>query len=162
MRWSRRSTGTLGGVSSAVLLCTDGSDLALAALARGLAIVAPADRLVIATVVSMTHPLDVVGTGMAGGVVSVDEAERVDAASRRAGDELLAVACRELGVEDAETVVLDGDPAVALCDLAASLPASVMVIGTRGHGGLRRAVLGSVSDHVVRNAPCPVVICPST
>jgi nucleotide-binding universal stress UspA family protein len=33
-----------------------------------------------------------------------------------------------------------------------------MVVGTRGRGGLRRAVLGSVSDHVVRNAPCPVVV----
>jgi nucleotide-binding universal stress UspA family protein len=31
------------------------------------------------------------------------------------------------------------------------------VLGTRGHGGLRRAVLGSVSDHVVRNCPCPVI-----
>jgi nucleotide-binding universal stress UspA family protein len=54
--------------------------------------------------------------------------------------------------------VLAGSPGPALCELATSLPASVIVIGTRGQGGLRRAVLGSVSDHVVRNSPCPVVV----
>jgi nucleotide-binding universal stress UspA family protein len=31
-------------------------------------------------------------------------------------------------------------------------------MGSRGRGGIKRALLGSVSDHVVRNAPCPVVI----
>lgn len=33
-----------------------------------------------------------------------------------------------------------------------------IVIGTRGRGGIKRALLGSVSDYVVRNAPCPVVV----
>jgi len=32
------------------------------------------------------------------------------------------------------------------------------VVGSRGRGGLKRAVLGSVSDHLVRNAPCTVVV----
>jgi nucleotide-binding universal stress UspA family protein len=146
-------------VASAVLLCTDGSDLALAALARGLAVVAPADRVVVATVVELTHPVDVVGTGMAGGVLSPDAAARADDASRRDGQQALDDTCRHLGLTDAETIVLDGDAGAALCELAGSLPAAVMVIGTRGRGGLRRAVLGSVSDHVVRNAPCPVVVC---
>ena len=54
-------------------------------------------------------------------------------------------------------MILTGAPGPAVCDLATSLPASVVVMGTRGRGGLRRTVLGSVSDHVVRNAPCPVV-----
>jgi nucleotide-binding universal stress UspA family protein len=30
--------------------------------------------------------------------------------------------------------------------------------GSRGRGGLTRALLGSVSDYIVRNAPCPVVV----
>jgi nucleotide-binding universal stress UspA family protein len=62
-----------------------------------------------------------------------------------------------LGLPDAETIALLGPPGPSLCDLAAELPASVIVIGTRGRGGIKRAVLGSVSDHVVRNAPCPVL-----
>ena len=142
-----------------VLLCTDGSDLALAALQRGVAVVAPGGRLVVATAVALTHPVDVVGTGMAGGVLSADEADAADEASRRDGQQVLDETCRHLGLHDVETAVVEGEPGPALCALAASLPADVMVIGTRGRGGLRRAVLGSVSDHVVRNAPCPVVVC---
>ena len=54
--------------------------------------------------------------------------------------------------------MLAGSPGPSICELAAALPASVVVIGSRGRGGFRRAVLGSVSDHVVRHAPCPVVV----
>jgi nucleotide-binding universal stress UspA family protein len=38
------------------------------------------------------------------------------------------------------------------------LGARAVVLGTRGRGGIARALLGSVSDYVVRNAPCPVVV----
>lgn len=63
----------------------------------------------------------------------------------------------ELGIDDAETIVLEGRPGPALCAAAADRSASVIVLGTRGHGGIRRAVLGSVSDHVARNASCAVL-----
>jgi nucleotide-binding universal stress UspA family protein len=54
--------------------------------------------------------------------------------------------------------VLTGKPGLALCDFATSLPARALVMGSRGQGGIKRAVLGSVSDYVIRNAPCPVII----
>jgi nucleotide-binding universal stress UspA family protein len=145
-------------VTSAVLLCSDGSELALSALSRGLPLLAPADRIVVATVVDVVHAMDVVGTGMAGGVISPDVAERMDAEQTEAGRRTLEATCDRLGLTDAETVVLVGGAGPALCNLAATLPAEVMVVGTRGMGGLRRAVLGSVSDHIVRNAPCPVLV----
>ena len=63
-----------------------------------------------------------------------------------------------VGADRVETVVLQGDPARALLALAADMGATTLVIGTRGRGGLKRAVLGSVSDHVVRHAPCAVLI----
>jgi len=141
-----------------VLMCTDGSELATAALQRGLDVVGRPDRIVIATVVELTHPVDVVGGGHAGGVVSPAEADQADTKSRLDGQRLLDQTVTDLAVSGVETVVLDGQPGPALCDLAATLPASVIVLGTRGRSGLRRAMLGSVSDHVVRSAPCPVVV----
>ena len=140
-----------------VLLCTDGSDLADAALARGLAVVAPADRLVLATVVDAPDPTLVVGTGIAGGVMSAGELERHQDARIDAAQRQLDAASAALGLAAVETTIVTGAAGPALCDLAAALPASVIVMGTRGRGGLRRTVLGSVSDHVVRNAPCPVI-----
>jgi nucleotide-binding universal stress UspA family protein len=141
-----------------VLLCTDGSELAREALAAGLAVLGPAERVVLATVTEPLDPMLVTGTGIAGGVVSPDEFDRIagsrDTEARIALEETQSA----LGLTDAEVVTLDGAPGSAICDFASSLPASVIVMGSRGRGGLRRAVLGSVSDHVVRNAPCPVVI----
>ncbi len=140
-----------------VLLCADGSELAEQALADGLAVCRPADRVVVATVVESADPMLAVGTGMAGGVMSPADVERLQDDRMTAANALLDATRERLGLAGAETAILEGDPGRALCDLAESLPASVIVMGTRGRGGFRRAVLGSVSDHVVRHAPCPVV-----
>jgi nucleotide-binding universal stress UspA family protein len=42
--------------------------------------------------------------------------------------------------------------------LEAATDADLLVIGSRGHGGFTEALLGSVSQHCVHHAPCPVVI----
>lgn len=142
-----------------VLLCTDGSELAQASLAEGLRVLAKPDRVVLAMAVAAVDPMVAFGTGIAGGVaMSAEEAQRVYDASMSASRAELEKAARELGLDNAEHVLLAGSAGQEICALAESLPASVIVLGTRGHGGLRRAVLGSVSDHVVRHAPCPVII----
>jgi nucleotide-binding universal stress UspA family protein len=45
-----------------------------------------------------------------------------------------------------------------IVDLAQSIGAGLIVMGSRGRGRIRRALMGSVSDSVVRHAPCPVTI----
>ena len=42
--------------------------------------------------------------------------------------------------------------------VAEEIDAGLIVMGTRGRGGLRRALMGSVSDGVVRHAHCPVLV----
>jgi nucleotide-binding universal stress UspA family protein len=42
--------------------------------------------------------------------------------------------------------------------LAEQIGAGLIVIGSRGRGGVRRALMGSVSDSVVRHAHCPVLV----
>ena len=54
-----------------------------------------------------------------------------------------------------------GTPERRIVQTAKSEGADLIVIATRGMGGLRRAILGSVTEQVIRNAPCPVVAVPS-
>jgi nucleotide-binding universal stress UspA family protein len=42
--------------------------------------------------------------------------------------------------------------------LAEQMGADLVVLGGRGLGGVRRALIGSVSDSVVRHAHCPVLV----
>lgn len=57
-----------------------------------------------------------------------------------------------------ETVVREGAPARVLLDEADD--ADLLVLGSRGLGGFRGLLLGSVSQQCVHHAPCPVVIVP--
>ena len=56
------------------------------------------------------------------------------------------------------TRVLDGRPADALVD--ASHTADLMVMGTRGYGGFRGLLMGSVSQAVLADADSPVMVVP--
>jgi nucleotide-binding universal stress UspA family protein len=51
-----------------------------------------------------------------------------------------------------------GRPAEQIIDLSEELGVGIIVVGSRGESALRRAVLGSVSEDVVRYAHCPVFV----
>jgi nucleotide-binding universal stress UspA family protein len=54
-----------------------------------------------------------------------------------------------------------GEVDLEIVGLAKKLGADLIVMGCRGRGGIRRAIGGSVSDAVIRSAPCPVLVVPS-
>jgi nucleotide-binding universal stress UspA family protein len=70
------------------------------------------------------------------------QVERIDGAGAK-----VAPAHLRMGRADEEIV-----------ELAQSIDAGLIVMGSRGHGRLRRALVGSVSESVVRHAHCPVTI----
>src|SRR5919112_1858743 len=65
---------------------------------------------------------------------------------------------RSAGVAVAQAHLRVGAAAAEIVDLAQEIGAGLIVMGSRGLGGIRRALMGSVSDSVVRHAHCPVMV----
>lgn len=92
-----------------------------------------------------------------------DAGGNLDQARREIKDRSLELAertcgwLREQGLE-AEAAVRDGEPGPAVVEEAKEWGAGLIVIGSRGHTGLRRLLEGSVSRYVVDHAPCPVEV----
>jgi nucleotide-binding universal stress UspA family protein len=59
---------------------------------------------------------------------------------------------------DARPIVLEGDPASEIVRFATERGIGTIVMGTRGHTGLARLLLGSVARNVLLHAPCSVLI----
>jgi nucleotide-binding universal stress UspA family protein len=58
----------------------------------------------------------------------------------------------------AEEHLIEGRVAPEIVGLAEEIGAGLIVMGSRGLGGIRRALMGSVSDLVTRHAHCPVLV----
>jgi nucleotide-binding universal stress UspA family protein len=54
--------------------------------------------------------------------------------------------------------ILVGDPAKKICEFAELSDADLVVIGSRGLSGLKKLMLGSVSQKVTQDSPCPVLV----
>jgi nucleotide-binding universal stress UspA family protein len=78
-------------------------------------------------------------------------------AARELAAQALVVRGRRAGVPTS-FLVWEGDPGPSIVDAAEAEEADLVVIGSRGRNRIERAVLGSVSDHVIRHARCPVLI----
>jgi universal stress protein E len=78
-------------------------------------------------------------------------------ALRQWGESGLAAASARCGVPT-DRIVDEGVPAVAILRRAEELPADLIVIGTAGMTAVKRLLLGSVAEAVVRWAPCSVLV----
>jgi len=146
-------------MSKAIVVGVDGSDTSHAALRWA----AEEARLRHAPIVavyawSFIPPQPIGDPGMLA-VPAGDLAGQLGAESGAAGEVLAdAVATAfadEPGVE-IEQKLVEGDAGDAL--VAESRSAELVVVGSHGRSGLKAALLGSVSRHVVSHAACPVVV----
>lgn len=135
-----------------IVIPTDGSDHAEAAAETGIELARVHDAAVHVVCVADVGPLSDVR--LPGDAASAKDAIRTRAeeyASRladRAADAGLAVT----------TAVPSGPPETEILDYADEVDADLIVMGTRGRGGVKRATLGSVSDHVIRFGDVEVLI----
>lgn len=131
-----------------VIIATDGSPHAQVAAAHVLPLLPESMPLTVATVTNRPpneHPTDAL--------------EMLGERSRQAtGDAVDAALADRIHRSDAAHAVLSGEPAEALVSFVADQDARALVIGTRGFGGLGRAIMGSVAQSVLGHATCPVFV----
>jgi nucleotide-binding universal stress UspA family protein len=134
-----------------VLIPTDGSEGALAAVDRGVAVAAAHDATVHGVSVVDERALEPgVGPGM----------ERLeDSLTERARRAVQSVeaAVTTTDVEDVRTEVRSGTPHREIVAAIEENDVDLVVVGTHGRTGLERYLLGSVAERVLRTSPVPVM-----
>ncbi|MDO8506649.1 MAG: universal stress protein [Candidatus Limnocylindria bacterium] len=105
-------------------------------------------------VVHAVEPITIVGVFAPSAMLEIsDVADREARALVADCEKLLAAEGREV-----DGVVGHGRAAEAILDACASFRPDLLVVGSRGRGGVATAVLGSVSAELVDRAPCPVLV----
>jgi nucleotide-binding universal stress UspA family protein len=87
--------------------------------------------------------------------------EELERSAKQEGREVLEAEVervRSAGGTVAQPHLRMGEVEREIVHLAEDLGAGLIVMGSRGHRGMRRALMGSVSDSVVRHAHCPVMV----
>jgi len=64
------------------------------------------------------------------------------------------------GAGPVDVIVESGHPAKRIVEIAGALPSGLIVMGTHGATGFQHLILGSVTEKVLRQAPCPVLTVP--
>jgi nucleotide-binding universal stress UspA family protein len=86
--------------------------------------------------------------------------ERLHEEELRDAEALLARYARDARLTDARFRTAIGRPGETIVAICAEEEAEFVVLGSRGRGGLKSALLGSVSSEVAAKTPCPCVIVP--
>ncbi|KAG6599190.1 Universal stress protein A-like protein [Cucurbita argyrosperma subsp. argyrosperma] len=66
--------------------------------------------------------------------------------------------CKDLNNVKVETRVESGDARDVICEMVEKLGADVLVMGCHGYGPIKRALIGSVSNHCAKIVKCPILI----
>jgi nucleotide-binding universal stress UspA family protein len=133
---------------SKLLVGYDGTESAKAALDRAAAMTLYGDTLGVISVAPR-----VAGGPRSGGPFVAGDGPAEHRAELAEAMEFLA----GRGVE-ARTIEAIGDPADAICEAAERDGYSLIIVGSRNQNGMKRALLGSVSDRVAHHASCDVLI----
>lgn len=138
-----------------VLVPTDGSDCAGAALDYALSITAACDGTL--------HTLNVVDesmvTGSPGDTLPSSYLDNLETMGEEA-TETFATRAKERGIA-IETAVERGRPGGAICAYADDADIDLVVMGTHGRSGIERFLLGSTTEQVIRSGTRPVLAVPS-
>ena len=142
-----------------VLVATDGSDVSIEA-ARRAAALWPSDdtEFTVVTVILPQADPNADAGGFAGPTATPEGIREEHRADVVEADAVLAETAQAFGARPVERRLVEGDPAIRVVELAEELKVDAVVVGSHGKGLARRLLLGSTSEQIVREAPCPVLV----
>ncbi len=136
-----------------ILLATDGSEHAKLAATTAVDLAQSTGSRLHLVAVGRTFP---------GAAIYKEYAEEAREDLRREAQEMLDEQVKEIEEAGGDVALahlkMDERRDEAIVHLAEDIGAGLIVIGSRGFGGMKRAVLGNVADSVVRHAHCPVLV----
>ena len=145
-----------------ILLATDGSeDAAFAARTAVNLANKTGSELHVVYVEEVPRRLSTSESTSLEGMIDPEFEEQMRQNAQAAASQLLEEQVQKIkkaGGEIAQAHPRFGRPHAEIVHLAEELDAGIVVVGSRGEGGVRRALLGSVSDSVVHHAHCPVLV----
>ncbi|XP_076892265.1 universal stress protein PHOS34-like [Bidens hawaiensis] len=109
----------------------------------------------------IVHSKPTPASSMGFAVPGVDILSHVDEDLKKIANRVVERAkelCISKSVTDATLEIVEGDARNVLCDAVERHHATILAVGSHGHGAIKRAVLGSVSDYVTHHAHCTVMI----
>lgn len=137
-----------------ILFATDGSPSAQKALGEAIELAKETGWALRVLTVWQTPLVTGYGFAPAALIPELADAEK-DHATKVA--ETAVAAAAEAGVE-ATLEIRNGIPATEICDAASEDDTRLVVMGAHGWGAFKRVLFGSVSNHVLHDAPCPVLV----
>src|SRR5215218_4352869 len=166
---AERGGGEMSIFPTKILLATDGSTEAELAARSAVDLSQKTD-----SELHVIHVMDVAKVGLSMAVLYSEATdpegiklpdpvleEDLERSAKQGGREILdeeVQRVRSAGGTVAHSHLRMGEVEREIIDLAEDLGAGLIVMGSRGRRGMRRALMGSVSDSVVRHAHCPVMV----
>jgi len=141
------------------LIATDGSEYALNAAVRAKQLLDPALQFTLLSVVPPpVMPVGAPVTGIEAAPIATPETtEELTEAYKEEAHDTLERTARAMGGQ-VERRVEFGDAAAEICRVAEGEDFDVVVVGSHGSGFMKRVLMGSVSQHLLHHAPCPVLV----
>lgn len=138
---------------SKVVVAYDGSELSKKALERAIILAKQDEKMELNVVMAISRPVSTIyNYGAIGDTVQEANLEVAREMMKEVEEKLRAVPNKT------ETFIIEGNPAQKIEEFAENNHADLIIMGSRGLGGLKELFLGSVSHHVVQKAKCEVVI----
>jgi nucleotide-binding universal stress UspA family protein len=139
-----------------ILIATDGSEPSQRAVRQGMELAREQNaKVTLLTATPPLHPLAIEPRRL------VDEDDYRKVTGRAANERLQegAAYAKSLGVDAELAHVYVDHPADAIVERARRGECDLVVMGTRGHTGLQRAILGSQAQEVICKSTVPVLVC---